>query len=219
MIAAVDQAGDRTYAIRMWQQRPGTRRDRRRHAGEMSDTRKASLDGATLYLRGRDMFVLARPTSTGRTVLNGFDGRQSWLIRPKKPVLVSDDPNRFRIPMPEELAAVLSLDIISTLECIRDGYDVEHLGTDLIGASAERACTRLRAIKRDRRIRGPKVIELWSHPDSGLLRRIVFEDVKVQGRATPRHLAIDLVSEKPLPRDWFKHLTHHALDVVVEQAP
>jgi len=218
MIAAVEQAGDRTYSIRMWDQRPGIRRDRRHRGAEPPDARKASLDGATLYLRGRNMFVLERPTSTGRTVVNGFDGSQSWLIRPKRPVLVSDDPTRFRIPMPEDLAGVLSLDMRATLDRIRDSYEVEYLGPRSFGEGTDRAWTHLRARKRDRRVRGPKVIKLWSHPDSDLLRRIVFENVKVQGQPTLRHIAIDLVSERPLPADWFTHSAHHPSGVPIEEA-
>lgn len=217
MIAAVEQAGDRTYSIRMWDRKPRAGRHQRRPRGA-PDPRKAKLDGARLYLRGRNMFVLERPASAGRTVLNGLDGRQSWLIRPRKPVLVSDDPSRFRIPMPEELADMLSLDIGTTLRRIRDGYDVKHLGDDSLGDSTDRACTHLRAEKQDRHARGPKVIEIWSHPDSGLLRRIVFENVKVQGRLTPSHIVIDLLSDRPLPVDWFTHSAHHPPDASVEKA-
>ncbi|MBN2455324.1 MAG: hypothetical protein JXB29_02115 [Sedimentisphaerales bacterium] len=75
----------------------------------------AGLDGATLYLRGNDKFVLLRHTPSGRTLINGSNGQTRWLIRPDKPVLVSNDPQAFRIPMPPDLEAILSLDLKATL--------------------------------------------------------------------------------------------------------
>ena len=218
MIAAVEMGGDRAYFIALRDQTHGGGRHRRPTTQEESPPpRKATLDGATLYLRGKDMFVLERPSSSGKMAVSGFDGRQGWFVRPNRPVLVSDDPARFRIPMPEDLAAVLSLDMKATLERIRDRYGVEHLGGEALGdETGGPAWTHLRATKRDHEVRGPKVVELWSHPDSGLLRRIVFENVKVQGQPTPRHITIDLVSQTPLPADWFTHQAHHPADAVVE---
>ncbi len=217
MIAAADGAGDRTYSIHL--RDPG-RRGRRRPpagAGPAGVHRKATLDGATLHFRGRDKFVLIRPSAPGRRVIDGFDGQQSWLVRPRKPVLVSDDPTRFRIPMPEELSAVLSLDVRATLKRLRDEYDIEHLDPDALNDGPDSpAWTHLRASRRDRGGRGPKVIKLWSHPETGLLRRIVFENVKVQSQRTPRHVIIDLVNQKSLPADWFTHDAHHPGDATVE---
>ncbi len=132
MIVAIDNAGDRTYSIRVEDSQKGRQhtqpdpsQQRKEKEGE-----QAELDGATLYLRGNHQFVLYRSTPSGKTVINGSDGQTNWHIRPDKPVLVSNNPEAFRIPMPPELTAILSLDLKSTLIHIRNHYKVKYL-TDI----------------------------------------------------------------------------------------
>lgn len=103
MIAAVENAGDRTYSIIVRDQRTGQReRPSSRLTVQRSDRQeRAGFDGAALYLRGKDQYVLYRYTPSGQTVINGSDGQTNWLIRPARPVLVSNDRQAFRIPIPE----------------------------------------------------------------------------------------------------------------------
>ncbi len=231
MIAAMEQAGDRTYTIRV-EGRPGERRpprpdrfdpppdprdrpappppERPRQRGE-----RAVLDGSTLYLRGTDQFILFRPTPSGRTLINGGDGRTRWMIRPEKPVLVSSDPGAFPIPMPEELAALVSLDLKATLQRIQEHYRVKRREESPPEGTRDGVTLYLDAEKVSRNFHGPKNIELWSEAETGLLLRIEFADIPLEDYPFPVRLIIELTSETPLADNWFTRHTHHAEDAEV----
>jgi len=207
MIAAIDQAGDRTYSIMVKENRrerrppqPGRNPGNRRLPGE-----RASLDGATLYLRGGGKFVLYRRTPSGKTVINGSDGQTRWHIRPDKPVLVSNDPEAFRIPMPEELAAILSLDFKATLQHIRKHYEVKYLEDFRDGRQQDRNFKYLDAS-----------IEICAEGETGLLMRIEFADIRLQGDPSLKRLIIDLIDQSPLSEDWFSRQAHHAPDAEID---
>jgi hypothetical protein len=218
MISAIESAGDRTYSIIVRDQKT-SRRDRggsrstveRRSRGE-----RAGLDGAELYLRGRGEYVLYRYTPSGQTVVNGSNGQTNWLIRPRREVLVSDNPQAFRIPMPADLADLLTLDFGETLQRIRERYKIKHLGTVPVEQGQEASWAYLHATRQNRRFKGPRVIRIWAHPDTGLLRRIEFADIRLQGDAEPKKLILDLVDQKQLPNDWFTHSAHHPADAEVD---
>ena len=57
-------------------------------------------------------------------------------------------------------------------------------------------------------VKGPVVIEIWADSKTGMPHRIVFHDAKFQGSTQPRRLTFDLISEAPLPADWFTPSVH-----------
>lgn len=204
MIAAFDRAGDRTYQLTL---RDAGKGGRPEPAGPGE---RAQLDGATLYLRGSDKFVLSRLTPSGKTVINGSDGRTRWLIRPDKPVLISTDPQAFRIPMPPDLAQILSLDLKETLVHIRDNYRVAY-----VDSAGQNAPTHIEATKTAKGIPGPKNIRI-SADAGGLLTEVEFIGIHLQGDQTPRNLTIRLSDQKQLSDDWFTHQAHHPADAEVD---
>jgi hypothetical protein len=218
MIAAIEQAGDRTYSIKVEDNEkdrrsppPGQYPQRREGPGE-----RAGLDGATLYLRGSNKFVLYWQTPSGKTVINGSDGQKNWHIRPDKPVLVSNNPEAFRIPMPPELAAILSLDLKATLLHIRDHYKVKYL-KDIAGNRKQNSSWKyLDASKVSRDFPGPKNIEIWAEGKTGLLLRIEFADIHIEDDPSLKRLIIELVDQKRLSDDWFTHQAHHPEDAEVD---
>ena len=219
MIAAIDHAGDRTYSIIVEDNRIDNRPPRRdeRHAEERREPgERAGLDGATLYLRGSDKFVLYQQTPSGKTVISGSDGQTRWLIRPEKPVLVSNDPEAFRIPMPPELAAILSLDLKATLLHIRDHYKVKYLEdvTDVQQHNGTWKYLDARKISHD--FPGPKNIEIWADSETGLLVRIEFADIHLEDDPSPKRLIIELVDQTQQSDDWFTRQTHHPQDAKVD---
>ncbi|MCF7958338.1 MAG: hypothetical protein K9M57_07820 [Phycisphaerae bacterium] len=128
MMAAINNAVDRTYSIMVEGNRENRQQQSRRNSqGRREQGQRADLDGATLYLRGTNQFVLYRQTSRDRTLINGGDGQTRWMIRPDKTVFTSSDPEAFKIPMPKELAAILTLDFKATLQHIRDHYKVKFI--------------------------------------------------------------------------------------------
>jgi len=218
MIAAIENAGDRTYSIIVRDQRTGVRE---RESGRYTSIKRyrqerAGLDGATLYLRGRDKYVLYRYTPSGKTVINGSDGQTNWLIRPERPVLVSNNPQAFRIPMPEDLANLLTLDFSDTLQQIRELYKIKYLGTVPVDQAQGTSWAYLDARQQHRKFKGPRVIRIWAHPDTGLLRRIEFADIHLQDNPEPKKLILDLMDQKQLPENWFKHTAHHSEDAEVD---
>ena len=218
MIAAIENAGDRTYYIIVRDNKTG-RRDR---GGDRFAIRgrnrqeRAVLDGATLYLRGRAKYVLYRYTPSGQTVINGSDGQTNWLIRPRRAVLVSNNPQAFRIPMPENLANLLTLDFSDTLQQIRERYKIKYLGTVPVEQDHEASWSYLHATRQNRKFKGPRVIRIWAHPDTGLLRRIEFADIQLQGDPESKKLIFDLRDQKQLADNWFRHNAHHPEDAEVD---
>lgn len=218
MISAIEKAGDRTYSVVVRDQKTG-RRERAggRSAVERRDRQeRAVLDGAKLYLRGKGQYVLYRYTPSGQTVVNGSNGQTNWLIRPRREVLVSDDLQAFRIPMPGDLANLLTLDFSDTLQQIRERYKIKYLGTVPVEQDQDASWAYLHATLQKRRFRGPRVIRIWAHPDTGLLRRIEFADIQLQGDTEPKKLILDLLDQKELPNDWFTHSAHHPADTKVD---
>jgi hypothetical protein len=148
--------------------------------------------------------------------VNGSNGQTNWLIRPRREVLVSDDLQAFRIPVPVDLADLLTLDFSDTLQQIRERYRVKYLGTVPVEQDKDASWTYLHATKPNRRFRGPRVIKIWAHPDTGLLRRIEFADIRLQDNPKPMKLILDLMDQKQLPNDWFTHSAHHPADAEVD---
>ena len=218
MISAIENAGDRTYSVIVRDQITG----RRERAGGRSvierrgRQERAVLDGARLYLRGKGQYVLYRYTPSGQTVVNGSNGQTNWLIRPRREVLVSNDPQAFRIPMPMDLADLLTLDFGDTLQRIRERYRIKYLGNVPVEQDEDASWAYLHATRPNRRFKGPRVIRIWAHPDTGLLRRIEFADIRLQADPEPKKLIFDLVNQKQLPNDWFTHSAHHPADAEVD---
>jgi hypothetical protein len=218
MITAMDSSGDRTYSIRVEEgpggnppPPPGQPPERRREPGQ-----RAGLDGATLYLRGGDKFVLIRQAPSGMPLINGCDGQTRWLIRPDKPVLVSSDPQAFRIPMPPDLEAILALDLKATLLRIRDNYRVKFVDETRDDRTQNRSWIYLDADRRNRDFPGPKNIELWADSDTDILQRIEFADIRLQGDPAPKRLILELVDQNPFPDNWFTRQAHHSQDAKVD---
>ena len=118
--------------------------------------------------------------------------------------------------MPEDLADLLTLDFGDTLQQIRERYKINYLGTVPVEQDQDASWAYLHATLQNRRFRGPRVIRIWAHPDTGLLRRIEFADIRLQGDLEPKKLILDLVDQKQLPNDWFAHAAHHPADAEVD---
>ena len=216
MIATIDHAGDRTYSIIVEDNKTDShplQQDERHPEKRIESGERALLDGATLYLRDGGKFVLSQKTPSGRTVISGSDGQTRWHIRPDKPVLVSNNPQAFRIPMPPELEAILSLDLKTTLQKIRAHYKFKYF-EDTTGGKKQDSCrTYLNAQKLGRYYPGPKNIEILADSKTGLLLRIEFADIHLEDDPTPKKMIIELIrknfqmtgsQDKPIIRKMHK---------------
>ena len=118
--------------------------------------------------------------------------------------------------MPENLANLLTLDFSDTLQQIREHYKIKYLGIVLVEQDQGTSWAYLDARQQKRKFKGPRVIRIWAHPDTGLLRRIEFADIHLQDNPEPKKLIFDLMDQKQLPESWFTHTAHHPEDTEVD---
>ncbi len=192
MIDALNRPGDRTYRVRV------TPRDGLNRPG---------LDGATLYLRDGQQFLLARIDPRGGELFDGFDGQESWRVRAGEVVESQDGPGAGRIPLPQIMAEVPFTDLRRTLERIHGDYSIERPDGGPL-RPAEKPLMHIRAKRNSPAVKGPPTIEIWADPQTGLPRRIVFREAKFQGSQRPRLLELELTTEANLPEDWFSPSAH-----------
>ena len=192
IIDALNRPGDRTYRVRVTPpdglNRPG-------------------LDGATLYLRDGQQFLLARIDPKGGELFDGFDGQESWRVRAGELVESQDGPGAGRIPLPQIMADVPFTDLRRTLERIHGDYSIERPDGGPL-RPAEKPLMHIRANRNSPAVKGPPTIEIWADPQTGLPRRIVFREAKFQGSQRPRLLELELATEANLPEDWFSPSAH-----------
>ncbi|QDU89719.1 hypothetical protein Pla175_31140 [Pirellulimonas nuda] len=215
IITALSRAGDRTYHIRM-QVLP----DRRGGPppGARRPTQQPGLDDATLYLRGRGQYVLARRDPNGGMIFDGFDGRQSWRVGKGVVAETRRGLGAGGIPLPPLMAGAPFTDLPGTLEEIRTNYTLEREGLEPL-PGAERPLTYVRARRNSRWIKGPETIEIWADPETAMPSRILFDDAQVPDVQGPCRITLDLVSEQPLASDWFGPAPHAEKAEPREAAP
>jgi hypothetical protein len=196
LIDRATDAGDRSYVIRNLDARP-----------EQPEERRPPIDGATLHVRRPDQYVLVRKFPDGRPFVTGSDGEKSWSVPPAGAgaVRVSGDPLRFRGPVPGHQHGIPFADLRSDLVQLRDAYIVTPLGSDAAGKRG------LLAIKKSVEYRGPNRVELWYDPATGVIHRMVFAGMP-KARGGPDSVSVELLEQRDLGGDFFRHQTHHAAD-------
>jgi hypothetical protein len=189
-------SGDRTYVIRTLDPVP-----------EEVDDRRPPIDGATLHVRSPDLYVLVRKFHDGRPFFTGCDGERSWSVPPvgAGSVRVSGDPLRFRGPLPGHQHGIPFVNLRSDLVQLREAYTVTPLTPDATGRRG------LLAEKKSAEHRGPRRVELWYDPTSGVIQRMVFTGMP-KARGGPDSVAVELEHAHELPADFFQHTSHHTPD-------
>lgn len=201
LIANIDTSPDRRYEIRNLDQNPDSKSDR-----------QPPIDGATLYVRSPDRYVLERHYPDGRKFLTGSDGQMSWAIPPDGPVRISHDPERFRGPVPGHQHGLPFVDVRSDLNAFRNSYD---LSGPIFTAEGLRTIT---GTRKPGVPRGPRSFEMTYEPRSGSIRRMIFDGLP-QARGGPRRVAVELIDSKPLPDAFFSDPSHHTNDREVVEEP
>ena len=152
----------------------------------------------------------------GKSLINGSNGREHWLVRPERLVLVSNDPSEFRIPMPEDMAAIPLAGIRLCLSRLRSGYELKELAAEAVVEGSSVRCATGREQDRFRHERA-ETVSIWFHPTTNAVGKIEFDQIHFQGRPEPRRMTMTLVSSEPLPADWFEHAAHHPQQTPVEK--
>jgi len=167
------------------------------------------LNNATLYLRDSQQYLLVRDDPKGGSTFDGYDGRQSWRIRAGVLAETKEGLGAGGIPMPPIMADVPFSDLHRTLQQIRVDYTVEQFDQAPLPSGGE-VLRHVRVRRNSREVKGPETIEIWADSKTAMPKRIVFDRAKLQGSRQPTRLTFDLVSEAPLPADWFTPPAHTA---------
>lgn len=194
LIEAPIPIGDRTYRI--------TSRDPRPDVG---DDRQPPLDRAVLHVRNPDSYVLVRRFPDGRTLITGSDGERGWSVKTDGAVRVSGDPLRFRGPLPGNQYGIPFVDPRSDLRQLRDAYVVTALPAAADGLRG------LRFEKRSQEHRGPRRVEVWYDPPTRVVRRMEFEGLP-RARGGPNAVSVELIEQRDLGPNFFRHGSHHDPD-------
>jgi hypothetical protein len=209
VIAGMNESRDRSYTIKVVEpaSNPETSRTGR---GRFPPSNH--LDGATLWLRGPGEFVLRQSLPNGETRINGGNAMESWSLRGDGPLRVSTDPQRFGRAIFAPNGEVTFLNLRTQLDELKRLYQIEWLD------QKSRQTWKLRGFRRTHEQGGPREIELWFSPDTGLLERMILRQLPQQNGG-PRSIAIILHSTDPLPADFFQHTKHHEPGQTIIQEP
>jgi hypothetical protein len=217
VIAANTLPSMRVYAIAMESAEPATNKRRRADADEKRPV-KPPLDGAKLYVRGKQEFVLIRATLTGEDFVTGCDGQMSWAVAPDGPVRTSSDLGRFNRDVPGHEFAMPLCHLNDALERLQAVADIALLPVEYGDAdekdsdpafvpSTEIAPRRLLVATKQRGQRGPRRVEITYFVASGLIESVRFVDMPYgPERITVR---LSLLPTPSLPDDFFTHQLHH----------
>jgi len=169
--------------------------------------RKPGVDGADLYVRGTNCFVLVLYFGNGTKFINGSNGEIGWSVPPTGRVHLSHDTRRFRRQVPGEDADLPFVDLERGLEGLRRDYRLELTAADDT-PGAEPNCSRLDAVKRHGP--GPECVRIWFDA-SGVARRIELTGLR-DSPSGPRSVTLALVEQRDLGPKFFDHASHHAAD-------
>ena len=194
---------DRTYQITV-EEAVLPHRGRRGPSPEDGRPPKAPMDGATLYVRDGQQFVLSRITNAGPFV-TGSNGKVSWAVRPDGPVRYSRDLNRFNRDLPGHEHDMPLVNIHDGLERLRRAYDVQLLPVQ-DGESSEPAMRLLVAVRHPKE-RGPRRVEISYEVESGLIRQM--RCIEMPYGPESLTVRLTLLSEDSLDVRFFDHESHH----------
>lgn len=172
---------------------------------EQPEDRRPPIDGAILHVRQPDQYVLIRKFPDGQLFVTGSDGEHSWAVPPRGAVRISNDVLRFRGPVPGHQHGIPFLNLRSDLVQLRDAYVITALEPDVSGMRG------LRAERKSRAYRGPRRVELWYDRGTGVIHRMVFHGMP-RARGGPDSVSVELLNQRELGADFFKHEAHHAPD-------
>lgn len=207
-LAAAAPLGDRTFRIEAVAENRGGGREERAAPAGRGGRPKPQLDGATLWLRGADQYVIERQAEDGTTTITGSDGRTSWNVPARGTVRVSANPARFRGALPGARHDLPFIDVPGGLAALGQAYDVAFGPSETVDG---RALACIRGTRRAGASGGPRDIAIWFDPQTDAVRRMRFTNLP-QAQGGPRAVTLELVSDAALAADFFRHDSHHTPD-------
>ena len=212
--------GDRFYRVDVEQAVLPSKKQPNKKQIEQHDERrppKPSLEGAKLYVRGTDAFVLMRFLQDGTPFVTGSDGKVGWAIAPNGPVRVSQDKQRFNRDLPGHEHSIPLSNLSQGLTQIQKAYHVQIITSSPGDAGDEQDAVLVATKKRGER--GPSRIEIQYASNSGRIAQMRFIEMPYgPERLTVR---LTLIDELTLLESFFHHSHHQSSDhqVVSDDMP
>lgn len=219
MIRASEQLRDRTYAVTaLSAETAGAETANAETIGADAARlprggRKPSVDGARLYVRGPNQYVLVRYFSDGSEFVTGSNGVHAWAVPPRGRVRVSADPERFRGAVPGQQHAIPFVDLRDNLRRLQDAYELT-----VLSESSVEGWRRLDATRRESSSGGPKQVTIWYDAETGLVHRMLLERLP-QARGGPATVQLQLIEQRDLGTAFFEHSAHHSGEREVIEDP
>lgn len=207
VVEAASKPLDRTYKVRVVEEYPRDKRPRNLSQEAWERDAPEQIDGATIYVRGADEYVMTVLLTTGETRTSGCDGQVSWSFRENGPVHVSTDLNRFRGGMPGKQQDMPFLNIHTSLSQLQVGYDVE-LGVEQDAGVDGTLLSQLTCVRKSSDVRGPKQVDVWFDGEDGTVHKMLLDGLP-RGRGGPKSVMLELVNQADLPSGFFSHDAHH----------
>lgn len=207
VILAAAQPTDRTYSVRVTEEYSASKKPRNLSQEAWEREAKERIDGARLYVRGVNQFVLSTTLESGTTRTSGCDGQVSWAFRQDGPVHVSTNLQRFRGGIPGQQQDLPFLNIHSHLSQLQNGYELELTGQQPTSEKTGEL-SHLVGVRQSRDVRGPKQIEIWFDASDGTVHRMVLGGLP-RGRGGPKSVMLELESQSSLAPNFFSHDAHH----------
>ncbi len=166
---------------------------------------------AELYLRGHDQLALMVKGPFDSKHWIGTTREKSWFAPVVGPVLVAKD---FQ-PVVEHVSQRLglppiSLRIADVLKTIENDYALDLEKDELIPVFGSTPARHVLAIKREGfRPLLPMKISLWTHPDTGVVGRLILDWTGQLENLAVRRVTFELTEQKPLSITWYEHAAHH----------
>lgn len=206
---------DRTFEI-LVEDVTTERRGNRSARPESQRPPKPPLDGATLYVRSGNQFVLIRKTKEGLPFVTGSNGQQSWAINTRGPVRVSPDIHRFDRDLPGHETSVPLTNLHDGLQQLKFAYDLTFsaLGPEEFLPEDGHQPRLLMAVKKPNE-RGPQRVEIVYDATTGGILRMRF--IAMPYGPDRLDLRLSLESEDKLPSDFFEHTSHHGPERKIEE--
>ncbi|MEM6364317.1 MAG: hypothetical protein AAF745_07815 [Planctomycetota bacterium] len=203
LVEAAAKPFDRTYQVSVVDEYAPEKRPRHLPAEDRNRDAKQQIDGATLYVRGANQYLMTLRLRSGEKRTLGCDGLQSWAFRETGPVHTSTDLNRFRGGVPGQQQELPFLNIHAHLSQLQTGYDIQ-----LLKFQEKDEVSRLIGIRKSREVRGPKRVEIAFDADTGTVHEMLLDGLR-RGGGGPKSVLLKLVDQSELPVEFFSHDSHH----------
>lgn len=210
VLEAAAKPFDRTYLVQVVEEYPRDKKPKNLSQKAWDREPEEQIDGATLFLRGANQYVLTVMLRSGLKRTSGCDGEVSWAFREDGPVHVTTDLSRFRGVVPGHEQDIPFVNAHAHISLLRSGYKIE-LTEEQDVASDGTALSQLVGVRKSRDVRGPKQIEIWFDTNNGTVHKMLLEGLP-RARSGPKSVMLELMDQSDLSPDYFSHESHHEPD-------